>query len=375
MNAPTVHGPRDLPDLRAYLVDRWRPGGPYARVAVSLLSKYDALRAPNYARWEHDTLQSAKLWWVGADMVDLLMAAAAGIPDDVTVADLMLPSPAGMVVFEKGLLGIDADTGARTTMFNGFTWGGSMLPPIKRGGPGRPCVSLSWYRCLSYDDGLDPTDMNLALHSGALLDATVTLDDEHRPGGTDVALGGVRATGRLHGTDWVPLGRSDWGREQPLSQVQLFPMVVGEDDGPWSAGAHVHERVGGDEAGIASAQEDRRVLAALLTLVHQEGITTRVEHRPPRHVVRRAERAGTPAAASTVQVVTLRRPKVEHDDDGPVVHEGRTYSHRWLVNPHWRWQPYGPGRAQRRLIFIAPYVKGPPDKPLVTKEVVHSWVR
>jgi hypothetical protein len=43
---------------------------------------------------------------------------------------------------------------------------------------------------------------------------------------------------------------------------------------------------------------------------------------------------------------------------------GRDYQHRWWVRGHWRNQPYGPGRAQRKLIFIDPQIRGPQDKPI-----------
>jgi hypothetical protein len=37
---------------------------------------------------------------------------------------------------------------------------------------------------------------------------------------------------------------------------------------------------------------------------------------------------------------------------------------REWVGEHWKHQPYGPGRAQRRLIYIAPYLRGPDDQPI-----------
>lgn len=51
----------------------------------------------------------------------------------------------------------------------------------------------------------------------------------------------------------------------------------------------------------------------------------------------------------------------------------RRYSCRWIVSGHYRSQPVGPGRAQRRRIWIAPYIAGPEDKPLVIKPIVHIW--
>lgn len=50
------------------------------------------------------------------------------------------------------------------------------------------------------------------------------------------------------------------------------------------------------------------------------------------------------------------------------------WSHRWVVNGHWANIACGPGRKQRRPVYIAPYVKGPEDKPLVIKNRIH-WLK
>lgn len=40
---------------------------------------------------------------------------------------------------------------------------------------------------------------------------------------------------------------------------------------------------------------------------------------------------------------------------------------RFIVRGHWRNQPFGQGREQRKLIFIKPYYKGPDLADLVNK--------
>lgn len=74
-----------------------------------------------------------------------------------------------------------------------------------------------------------------------------------------------------------------------------------------------------------------------------------------------------------VTVITLRRAKAEHEAEGPA--GGVEWSHRWIVRGHWRMQPYGPGRTQRRPVFIHDHVKGPEDKPLIVSEKVYSLRR
>jgi len=84
----------------------------------------------------------------------------------------------------------------------------------------------------------------------------------------------------------------------------------------------------------------------------------------PRQARRQRQRAGQ---IDTVKVLRLRRSRtvMEHKGEG----EGIAYTHRWVVGGHWRHQPYGP-KSDRyyKQIWIAPYVKGPEDKPLVIKD-------
>lgn len=40
---------------------------------------------------------------------------------------------------------------------------------------------------------------------------------------------------------------------------------------------------------------------------------------------------------------------------------------RFIVRGHWKMQPHGPGRSERKMIFVEPYWKGAADAPLVTR--------
>jgi hypothetical protein len=42
---------------------------------------------------------------------------------------------------------------------------------------------------------------------------------------------------------------------------------------------------------------------------------------------------------------------------------GRVYTHRWLVRGHHRAQWY-PSLKAHKVVWIAPYIKGPADAPL-----------
>lgn len=76
----------------------------------------------------------------------------------------------------------------------------------------------------------------------------------------------------------------------------------------------------------------------------------------------------------TVSVVQLRQrpPRKRTDQEG----EGRIvdWSHRWIVDGHWRNQWY-PSLGIHQSRYIDAYEKGPEDKPLVIREKVYAWNR
>lgn len=51
------------------------------------------------------------------------------------------------------------------------------------------------------------------------------------------------------------------------------------------------------------------------------------------------------------------------------------WSCRWWVAGHWRQQPCGEGRNERRPTWISPYLKGPEDRPIKTAPRVFAVVR
>jgi hypothetical protein len=43
---------------------------------------------------------------------------------------------------------------------------------------------------------------------------------------------------------------------------------------------------------------------------------------------------------------------------------------RFIVRGHWKQQAHGPGRTERKLIFVEPYWKGPADSPVLARAYV-----
>lgn len=154
----------------------------------------------------------------------------------------------------------------------------------------------------------------------------------------------------------LPLGRSDWllgSRIDDDATVQLG-LAEGFVLPEW------------EESYREAAIEDRKALASLLALCTQRNLST-VEHDSlDRATRRRREREGRPA--STVRIIHLRAPQSHSDDSGEKTE--RNYTHRWIVDPHWRQQPYGPNRSLRRPQLIPAHVKGPKDAPLIVKDKV-----
>ena len=111
------------------------------------------------------------------------------------------------------------------------------------------------------------------------------------------------------------------------------------------------------------------ILQCVLRLMSQT-VAVRDHRDAPRQQARRIEKAEFPPRRITV--VTLRRPETRSTDPE---HRTVDWSHRWIVDGHWRQQWY-PSLGQHRQIWISPYVKGPTDLPLVVpKAHVYQFVR
>lgn len=150
---------------------------------------------------------------------------------------------------------------------------------------------------------------------------------------------------------WFPVGVTVVSDGNECGSVAAMP----HDEDYARAVAEGKEVVGGTNVA-------RLVLAAWMLM--QQTLVSTTEAPLDRAHRKMAKRMGIPAR---VTVVMLRR----HEGTR---REGETYvewSHRWIVRGHWRWQACGPGRLERRRIWIAPFVKGPDDAPLIVPEKVY----
>lgn len=122
---------------------------------------------------------------------------------------------------------------------------------------------------------------------------------------------------------------------------------------------------------ITSPTNITRILHAYWLLMSQT-IVEKAKETGDRTQRRRLARENTP---SEVVVIQFRKRKY-YNERGEETEESKKidWSHRWLVGGHWRWQPYKDpvsGGEIKKRIWIAPYVKGPEDKPLIMKDKVY----
>jgi len=121
-----------------------------------------------------------------------------------------------------------------------------------------------------------------------------------------------------------------------------------------------------DDAGVSG------VLRATWRLMQQTITVSKRQEADSRADRRAMRKLGLPPEEITV--VELRRREIDHDSDDEAGAASVDWTHRWLVDGHWRNQ-WLPSRSTHRLQWISGYVKGPADKPLVVKERVKHWVR
>jgi hypothetical protein len=341
-----VQSARDVPALRDTLLDGWQPGGIYdtaARIAPGT-----TLMELGGARPEHEfhlqALNRAALYWVSAEMCEVLAHAERTVPDDTILEHELVPHHHGLVVFERPLYGLDAQTSDSTVQVNAMCWGPVNLSEYQRviggglarlDGDPRAGLGMVCYSRYNMDDGLHARSLMHALATGAIAQALADEPDVH----------GTSASFAVHGDIWAWLGRGDW----------LFNHAVAHKDAPYT-----------DQA-FASIAEDRRRLVALWLLMAQPGMTTVTTDLGSRGERRRAARNGR--AAPVVQLVDVARShrRAVHDDDGG---EHRHVTVRYAVTGHWRRQAYGEGRKYRRPVWIAPHWRGPDDAPLSNVERV-----
>lgn len=274
-----------------------------------------------YARAMANGITSA-LWqadpvYVTPEMMTLLEAAwPAFEPEPIRQEDLLLP--AGFVYLPRPVQTIDI-AGKRMT-HRGIVWMQAQDPKSGKRG----------VVVYTFGGTNDPDDYK----TQAIADYGERYDrDFVRFFGSSLALGHMTTV--WYGSEW-------WTAADSID----FVVSYGTD-----------EMVRGENVQAANRAIAQFIGAMWRLLEQRVGVGFR--QRPSRPSRKRVAKAGW--EEKYVTVVTLRRPKQPTSGE----HANVDWTHRWVVSGHWRWQPYKDGT--HRQIWIAPYVKGPDDKPLVVR--------
>lgn len=283
-------------------------------------------RAGELAGQLASALRMTATYWVDGDMVTLVNAAAPSMPDQPLLwADA--PHEYGFALLDGNLYLVDGDEkiGVRAVQWRRTT---TMTTKGQRSG-----FEVVWY-----SDRYDGKD---------------SLWGEKTWKQAESALHDAQLAARAD--------QAQWGLHR-LVVCHTFMWFTGEE------GAAVEDWQHTDRF--------RRWLAAFWTLVKQpvpgrKSMVALHEVQPDRPLRKRLERLSL--TQQHVTFITLRhiqqREKAEGEDAKYV-----EWTHRWLVDGHWRNQYY-PSDNTHRQIYINGYVKGPEDKPLRMKEKVYSWTR
>lgn len=164
----------------------------------------------------------------------------------------------------------------------------------------------------------------------------------------------VKASGRYQGLviDQVPPLVPYLGRSVPIT-AEPVPFAAIDPELP-----------------LVAAQ----TLAAAWLLMQQPTLVERRTEHADKATARALARAGRPA--TSVSIIDLRRAYApDQREETGTDSAGRRYRHRWVVQGHWRDQPYGPDRALRRKQWIPVHIKGPGGAPLLATVPVNVWRR
>lgn len=298
--------------------------------------------ANKFADDEIRRLEMSHVFTVVPDMVDLTEFAARTFPEGAPLRKENIPTDFGFVYFEKPLASIDIH--GKPMRHHAVTWG----PDIDdvRG----------WYRgeARTVENARTFREHGLRVNFYSDRDDTVdayTSSLREKYSETDVWRAYRFQLSESVFWSW----NATW---QPYEdEVKLYREVEGIDFDalpmmPTSESAMAHR------------------MMSFWTLCMQEVADLR-EGEVDRHAKKRMGRANLP---HRVTVVTLRRRSGRTAEGESMVE----WHHRWIVRGHWRQQPYknkDTGEIYTQPIWIAPYVKGPEDKPLIQSDKVYRLAR
>lgn len=350
---------RQLPGLRDELV-QWlrRPvdgGARLYQAAIAAKRQFlfaeprpgmDAGQALAHA--EADTLVNGDLYFIDADMCQLLASAYPTMPG-FAPASSDLPSQRGFAVFAAPV-----------------AWHRNNPLPTRAGLNPLDAALETFVQDAIHDEGVQI----LAISWRPFVDRAMT--QVWKAGGVWATFWGVPASKKL---------TADGGPAEELFEYVSgwLPMLTPEHE---NAIGWYDPDLGMDESlfvledlpdGTCGTDGNLRALLAVFQLARQTNLAeVAVEKVPGRKLSKakaKRQRARREQPATGVRVVRLREHlRVARDTGLPDGDEQskRVYRHRWVVRGFWR-KTYYPSTKTHRPQWIAPHVRGPKDAPLIVK--------
>lgn len=287
-------------------------------------------------------LPEAECFHVNADMTALVQFAATQLDETDRFRKLMLPTRSGLVRFEGGIPWTDVR--GKQMRLSWAAWG-PILAQHGRHDVGEPSEYTHFWM---WNDHIDEPD-EIAQEMFA------AFQEE----------GGESFARRVYGR-WGYMGGEYLAEGQRLGPAMRLPTE------------EKMAEILADGQVPTAYTNPVRLLHALWMLLGQT-ITLSTEAHLDRPHRKRAMKARIPARVTIVQLRNVESRRAE----GESLVE---WSHRWLVRGHPAWRICGPNHPDaeehpgkpglhRCRVWIAPYQKGPEDKPLVVTDKVYALHR
>lgn len=313
-----------------------------------------------------DALAAAPTYYVTADMVTMIEAAAAAFDESDTMP--RLPRRSGFVVLARP---IELPMADQVEHVHAFAW--NLWSEIRTDSTttSRSVVGEVWtYSSRRHDAGFKPVEEAREMWSSK----TAWRDDpDLLPSFCDWLLTGapIPPTSESAAVTQARRRTHRWF----LDRMQPHAAAAGgvPPDEAWYRTLTAAEAQQ-DQFLAEELEKDpdsrygffQPYLAAFVLLLTQQ--ITVADKRPATASDAKRARRVFPARPSTVTVVDIRHARRTGDREGTGT--GRKLEIRVPVSGHWKWQPYGERRALRRRIFVESYERGPEDAPLVVKPAV-----
>lgn len=302
-----------------------------AQAEGALLELLEGLPADSVQNM-HNEVQRAKeaeLFWVSDEITRQAMDASQDVPH---ISPLDAPASSGILFFEKPLPPLPMDQVTRGVFLSQLH-----LTAEKVGGvDGLKNVTSEGYGVMWGHLGRDMLAVSVFGLHGAKAPVPGEIDPRIPLGYFDLPLGQVTEIGELAQSE---------GQQAFLAFISALwvlmktPTVAQLSEGDIATGATSPRRTQtAEELPAPFAVPDKRRVQV-------------VDMVPMRHV---------PDTAEEQQEAEGKR-------------RYRKSAYKWVVRGHWRNQRVGKGREERRLTWVASYLKGNPDGPLKTSEKVYTW--